>query len=101
MAAQLGRLDLVSILLAALGTIIVLAGVFAFLNLRAEARRTARETAREITRELAEQYTVHYLQEELPRIVNAYIDLARNAADVQSDRIASEQDDGAPRDETL
>lgn len=61
-AAQLGRLDLVSVLLAVVGLILVLGGLFAFGFVRGQASAVAKATAdavaeerlTELTRELRE-----------------------------------------------
>jgi hypothetical protein len=92
-AAQLGRLDLVSLLLAAIGLILVLGGLFAFFNFRSIARQQATEEAREIAETVAEQTANEYLQKHLYDIVKGYRsmldsdavsdDLAKRMADAQ------------------
>jgi len=56
-AAQLGRLDLVSLLLAIIGVVWLLGGVFAFLNFRAIAKKQATDEATKIAEEVAERET--------------------------------------------
>lgn len=51
LAGQLGRLDLVSALLAIVAIILVLAGLFAFGFVRGQASATAKATAEKITEE--------------------------------------------------
>jgi len=92
-AAQLGRLDLVSLLLAAIGLILVAGGVFAFFNFRSIARKQATEEARKIAGTVAEQIANEYMQKHLHDIVKAYEkmmdsdavsdDLAKQMADAQ------------------
>ena len=47
-AAQLGRLDLVSLLLTAIGLILVLGGVIAFMNVKSLAKDQATTVAEEV-----------------------------------------------------
>jgi len=63
-AAQLGRLDLVSLLLAAIGLILVAGGVYAFINFRKIAREQATEEAKKTAEEVAELIVNEYLQRE-------------------------------------
>lgn len=95
LASQLGRLDLVSLLLAVLGLLLALGGIVAFLNLRGIARTVAREEAKTQISATVEEQAIAYMQAELPSLVEAYIELARNAAtDEKADAIAKAQDDG-------
>jgi len=92
-AAQLGRLDLVSLLLTAIGLILVAGGVFAFINFRSIARKQATDEARKIAGPVAEQIANEYMQKHLPDIIKAYgkmmdsdavsDDLAKQMADAQ------------------
>jgi len=92
-AAQLGRLDLVSLLLAAIGLILVVGGLFAFFNVRSIARKQATEEAGKIAKTVAEQIANEYMQKHLYDIVKAYRnmmdsdavsdDLAKRMADAQ------------------
>jgi len=96
MAAQLGRLDLVSTLLAAIGLVIVVAGIFAFINLRAIAKRVAIAEARDTSQEVAERVTNEYLQEELVNILKEYKDFfsSSDIASDEADNIAGAQENG-------
>ena len=88
LATETGRLDFLSAVLACLAIILVVAGIFAFLNLRALARSSAREESRKT----AERAAVEYLQEELPRMVEDYWKLARNATSKeQANQLAEEE----------
>jgi len=92
-AAQLGRLDLVSLLLAAIGLILVVGGLFAFFNVRSIARKQATEESGKIAKTVAEQIANEYMQKHLYDIVKAYRnmmdsdavsdDLAKRMADAQ------------------
>lgn len=98
-AAQIGRLDLVSLLLAILGILLALGGVVAFLNFRSLARKQAREEAEKIAKVVAEEKANEYLQTELMNIIREYksfIDDALNDPR-KSDDIAKMQEDGSQR----
>ena len=71
-AAQLGRLDLISLLLAAIGLILVCGGFFAFLNFRSIAKAQATKEATRIAGDIAERTANEYLQNYLPEIMDAY-----------------------------
>lgn len=70
--AQLGRLDFVSALLAIIGLVLVLGGIFAFLNFRSLAKKTACEEAEKHAKTTAERVANEYLQAELPDLLQAY-----------------------------
>lgn len=90
-AAQLGRLDLVSVLLAAIAVLLALAGIYAFFSVKNSARIVARETAEEI----AEKAANLYLQEKLPEIIDSYKDFIKGGVNQQiADRIAEAQENG-------
>ena len=93
-AAQLGRLDLVSLLLAAIGLILVLGGVFAFLNIRYVARAQAIEAATEVAEAVAERMSNEYLQKELPDLLSAYYDMMGSSeiSDELADEMANAQE---------
>ena len=94
-ASQLGRLDLVSLLLAVIGLILVIGGVFAFLNLRSVAKKVACEEARERAKEFAEKAANEYLQAELPDLLKEYSHLfgGNNISDDTADDIANAQEE--------
>jgi hypothetical protein len=92
-ASQLGRLDLISALLAAIAILLALGGIYAFVNIRSSARQVAREAAEAESRQLAEAAAVAYLERELPRLVASYRELARNAvADGEANAVAETQE---------
>lgn len=70
--AQLGRFDLVTLFLTGIGVLLVLGGVFAFIDLKRTAKATAKATAIEEARSIAEKVTNDYLQRELPDLIEAY-----------------------------
>ena len=84
-AAQLGRLDFVSSLLAIVSIILVIAGVIAFLNFRALARKQAKEEAIKIATEIAEKTTVKYLQENLSKLIEANRNLMAGSSEQDAD----------------
>ena len=103
-AAQLGRLDLVSVSLAILAILMGLGGLVAFLDLRSTAKRHARREARILAEATAERVTNEYLQRELPKVIKAYIELERDSSsfsqvneDASANAIAAAQDDGGQK----
>ena len=94
-AAQLGRLDLVSLLLAAIGLILVLGGLFAFINFRSIAKIHAVAEATKIAETTAERVTNEYLQRELPDLLEEYrdfFDSEDDFTDDDADQMATAQD---------
>jgi hypothetical protein len=94
-AAQLGRLDLVSLLLAAIGLILVLGGLFAFFNFRSIAKAQATNEATKVAEEVAERVANEYLQKELPDVIKAYRDMvdSEDVSDDLADKMAEAQED--------
>ncbi|MFK7871279.1 MAG: hypothetical protein AB8B58_18830 [Roseobacter sp.] len=100
-AAQTGRLDLVSLLLAAIGLILVLGGLFAFINFRSIAKAHATEEAARIAEATAERVTNEYLQRELPDLLEEYrefFDSEDDLSDEDADEMANAQDNKAEGD---
>lgn len=95
LATETGRLDFLSAVLACLAIILVVAGIFAFLNLRALARSAAREESQKT----AERAAVEYLQKELPTIVKEYRKLAENAVTAEQADQLVEGEEGADHGE--
>lgn len=100
LATQLGRLDLVSIVLAAIAIILVFGGVFAFYNFRGVAKKAARAEVRAISQEItdssktiAEDTAVAFLQNELPNMVSDYRDIAKNTITKENAEASTEQDE--------
>ncbi|TCO72031.1 hypothetical protein [Rhodovulum euryhalinum] len=95
-AAQTGRLDLVSLLLAIVSTILVLGGVFAFLNFRSIAKAHAIVQAKETAEATAERVTNEYLQRELPDLLKAYRSFldSDDVSNEAADQMAGAQDNG-------
>lgn len=94
-AAQLGRLDLVSLLLAAIGLVLILGGLFAFFNFRAVAKQQAEVEAARVAKEVAERVANEYLQKELPDVMKAYREMMDSEAvtDDIANRMAGAQDE--------
>ena len=90
-AAQLGRLDLVSLLLTVLGIFIALAAFYAFVNVHRIAKKQATDVAETVSREIAENAANRYLQEELPNILSSNLELFRGVGDQSADGIAEAQ----------
>ena len=90
-AAQLGRLDLVSLLLAVLGILIALAAFYTFMNVRSIARNQATEVAEQVSREIAEDVANQYLQVELPNILSSNLELFRGVGDRSAGGVAEAQ----------
>lgn len=81
-------------LLAAITIILVIAGVFAFINVRRNAAEEARRVAREVATRITEQHANEYMQQHLPEIAAAYSELmagAEGATGPQGDEIAEEE----------
>ncbi len=71
-AAQIGRLDFVTSLLAIISLILVISGVVAFIHFRGVARKQAKEEASRIAAETAEIITRDYLRENAPKWIKQY-----------------------------
>lgn len=99
LAAQIGRLDLVSLLLAILGVIMALGGVLAFANFRSIARKQAGEEAQKIAKDTAERAVNDYIQSEIPNLIEEYRNFVGYTLDDsdQADQIAGAQEDGAEK----
>ena len=95
-AAQLGRLDLASLLLAAVGLVLVAGGVYAFINFRGLAREQAKSEASKIAAEVAERIANEHMQRELPNIIRAYqtIIVGGGETDEEADSVAKVQEKG-------
>lgn len=94
-AAQTGRLDLVSLILAAISLTLVLGGVFAFLNFRSIAKAHAVAEATKVAETTAERVTNEYLQRELPDLLEQYrefFDSEGDLTDDDADQMANVQD---------
>ena len=92
-AAQTGRLDLVSALLACIGILLVLGGIFGFLNIRTKASSVAQEVAREEAKKVAESVANVYIQENLPKILESYRELIEKQVNsAVADQIALSQE---------
>ena len=93
-AAQTGRLDFVSLILASIGIILVFGGLFSFVNFRSLAKKQAEEVATKVAEEKAEQAANEYLQRELLKLVNQYMEFTRIEpfSNDDADEIASAQD---------
>lgn len=100
MAAQLGRLDFASALLAvgglALGVVAVallLGGIFAWNYFHEVAKSQATIEATRIAEELAERKANEYLQDNLHVIVDAYMSMFERMVNDRADDIAGSQED--------
>ena len=92
-AAEIGRLDFISALLAAIAIGLALAAIYSFIHFRNVAGSQARMTAEKIATEVAEEHANRYIQSELPKIVAAY-SAVLGVDDETANAIASEQEDG-------
>jgi hypothetical protein len=97
-AYQTGRLDLVSVLLGIIAVLLVLAAFPAYRNIQAKCERIARGIGEKLKSDVGasvELLTIKELEARLPRLVESYLELARNAADNDdANRIARAQEDG-------
>ncbi len=74
--------------------VLVFGGIFAFLNVRRDAREQAEKIAKETSEKLAEEAANRYLQNRLPEIIAAYADMMSNtegATGPQGNQIAEEE----------
>ena len=98
-ASQLGRLDLVTLLLTCLGVVIAVFGLVGFNYIKHKAQTIAEETAREIAHEKCERLVNEYIQKEMPQLLQEQREFAQNL--VQSnmaDLIAGAQEAGTHND---
>ena len=86
-------LALATVLLGAIAVALVLTGIFAFLNIRQDAREQAERTARRTAERISEQAANFYLQEQLPKMFDEYAKLigVDTASGATGDRIAEEE----------
>lgn len=91
-ALQLGRLDLITGILAALGIILVFGGVFSYFHFRHVAESEAREVAERVAGEKAKER----MEQEMPSIVQNlyYIMQDGSVSDTDADRMAEAQENG-------
>lgn len=97
---QAGRVDFITLLLAAIGLGLALLAFPAYKVVRMEADKTARLAVEDIRAEvsaLAERIAFEEVQRQLPGIVEAYIDVSRGVSADEANEIAMAQEDG--RDE--
>ena len=92
-AAQTGRLDFVSLILAAIGLILVIGGIFAFFNFRMIVKTHAINEATKIAEATAERVTNEYLQKELPDLLHEYRSFfdSENLTDDDANQMAGAQ----------
>jgi len=95
MAAQLGRLDFISALLAVIGFAMVLGGIFTFVHYRNVAKDEAVKEAKKHAKQVAEETANRYLQAELPELLKAYAPVfgVQSISDKDADTIASAQEE--------
>ena len=91
LAGQLGRLDLVSLLLAIMAIVLTLGGLFAFLNLRQIAKRVAEAEVKRIAKDVARQTAQSYIQSEADSLLEAAY--RRSRAPSRADDIAKDGQD--------
>lgn len=92
-AAEIGRLDFISALLAIIAIGLALAAIYSFVHFRNVAGSQARETAERIAHEVAEKQANEYIQRELPKILASYSAIL-GVDDETANAIASEQENG-------
>jgi len=87
-------LGLTSVLLAIVTIVLVLCGIFAFLNLKQTATIQAEKTAHRIAASVAEMKANEYLQENFIPILSAYQEMMsgpKGASSAEADAIAREE----------
>lgn len=91
---QLGLIGIVSVMLGTLTIIIAIAGLYAFFDVRSAAKRAAIAQATTVAKEVAEVQANAYLQAELPAMITAYLELAKNGVSAdEANKIAAAQED--------
>lgn len=102
-AVQIGRLDIVSICLAILGVTVGLSAVFGFLYVKEKSEMLAAEAAEKTINDLSsrieekiEKNAIRFMEEQLPKIAQDYVELAASFQSVGSyaDDIAGKMDNG-------
>lgn len=73
-AAETGRLDLVTVILASITVILALGGMVAFFEIRQEAKGIAERVAREESRAIAEAIVLDYANNALPVQVREHVE---------------------------
>lgn len=92
-AAQTGRLDLISLLLAILGILIGLGAIYGFVHFRNVAKEQAIKVAKETSEEVAEKIANKYIQENLLDILKANAHLFDSSVDDnEANQIADAQE---------
>lgn len=92
-AAQLGRLDFVSLLLAVVALILGLGGIFAFFNFRNIAKRQASEVAEATAKEVADKVAHEYMSNQYSELLRNYLNFASamEISDKEADEISKSQ----------
>jgi hypothetical protein len=94
-AAQTGRLDFLTATLAVLAAMVGIFGIYAFFDVRRVAARVAKLEAETVAAAIAEPTAVKYMERELPKLMDAYMELIRNSvADDAANAIAEAQEGG-------
>jgi hypothetical protein len=93
---QTGRLDLISVLLAIIAILLVIAALPAYRLIQARCERIARDAIDDMRIRIGQQVeslTIQELEERLPSLAQDYLDLARNAATAdEANQIAAAQE---------
>lgn len=104
-AQQLGRLDLISAMLAVLGILLAVLALPVFLYLQHRSAEVAKKEVGKISAELVERIereTNEYVQEELPKIVAEHLAIYEGmVADGVANAIANAQNDGGSENEPV
>lgn len=98
LAAQLGRLDFISTVLAALGTVVVFAGIYGFIRIQHDAKNTAIKAAKE---EVTPEFIAQLVEEKLPTYLQEALaarENMTNASEAEANWSENLDDDALPRD---
>ena len=91
---EVGRLDFLSVTLSIISVVLVLGGIFGFININSKAKKIAAEIAEETAKKQAEYHTNAYIQRNLFAIITSYQGFTNNPVPPSSaDRIAESQND--------
>ena len=86
-------ISLAALVVSALGLVLILGGVFAFLNIRSRASSVARKTAEKVSKQVAEEASNLYIQKNLPAIIQEYVKMMQGASGAQANQIAKAESD--------
>jgi|GEM_PF-6752179 len=93
------QIALASLLLAAIGILVAISTFVSYLAIKNKAAKLAKEEANKVAGELAEKAANAYLQDKIPDIISAYLELAKEyVASGEAQKAAEMQDNEEDKD---